>query len=218
MAAATIARTVTSPSCKRPIQLLSQLPLQLRSKSSVPSSSGPSLNAAADEVYERASHAASTFDARYNLDSSPPIYNNRNNAFNSLLQKIPFATPSSSTSGDNTQIGWRQRQMNITNANPIKPHPKSSRTSIRPSKQHPPSFFPPYANSGSIPQNSSSLDTVLLHDETSIDRMRSAAQLARQLLNYVCSPSIVSIGTSTEQINKLLHNKITLNIMHIPLH
>ncbi len=208
MAAATIARAVTTASCKRPIQQLLP-PLQqqlqlLRSKSSVPSSSSSSSPNPADEVYERASQAASTFDAQYNLDSSPPIYNNsRNNDFNSLLQKLPFATPSSP---DNTKIGWRRRQLNITNANPIKPHPKSSRTSIRPSKLHPPSFFPPYAHNGSIPQNSSSLDTVLLHDDTSIQRMRTAGQIARRLLNYICSPSIVSVGTTTEQINTLLHN------------
>ncbi|KAK1745521.1 methionine aminopeptidase [Skeletonema marinoi] len=201
-AATTIARTVTTASGKRPIvQLLSQqLPLQQqqRSKSSIPSSS-PSLNPA-EEVYERASHAASTFDTQYNLDAAPPLYNNNN--FDSLLQKLPFTTPTT----DNTQIGWRRRQLNITKAHPIQPHPKSQRTSIQPSEQHPPSFFPPYAHNGNIPQNSSALDTVLLHDDTSIERMRNAAQLARRLLNYICSPSIVTVGTTTEQINKLLHN------------
>lgn len=201
MAAASIAKTVVTSSGKRPIQRLvsQQLPNfhhQLRSKSSVPSSSALS---PADEVYERAAQAASTFDTLYNLDESPPIYNN--NKFESLLQKLPFQTTS-----DNTQIGWRKRQLNTTNAHPIQPHPISPRTSIRPSSQHPPSFFPPYAHNGSIPQNSSSLDTVLLHDDTSIERMRHAAQIARRLLNYICSPSIVTVGTTTAQINKLLHN------------
>jgi methionyl aminopeptidase len=36
--------------------------------------------------------------------------------------------------------------------------------------------------------------------------MRNAGQLARQLLNYICSPSIASVGTTTEQINNILHN------------
>ncbi|KAL7496916.1 hypothetical protein ACHAWT_005825 [Skeletonema menzelii] len=203
---AAIARKFVTVSCKRRIQLLlsQQLPsssYQLRRKSSIPSSS--SLNPA-DEVYERASHAASTFDTQYNLDASPPIYNN-NHSFESLLKKLPFTT-TPSTDSNSSQIGWRKRQLNRTNAHPIQPHSKSPRTSIHPSSQHPPSFFPPYAHNGSIPQNSSSLDTVLLHDETSIERMRHAAQIARRLLNYICSPSIVTVGTTTEQINKLLHN------------
>jgi methionyl aminopeptidase len=72
--------------------------------------------------------------------------------------------------------------------------------------KNPSSFFPPYAHTGSIPQNTSSLDTVLLHDHTSIQRMKYAAQTARQLLDCICSPSIVQVGTTTEQVNKLLHN------------
>ena len=211
----TVARTVARFSSKRPLQLpslqsssLNNNNHQQRCKSSVPSSSGFfNSNNPADEVYERATLAASTFDTHYNLDPSPPpLYNNNRNQFDSLLQKLPFASSSSNNDTSST-VGWRQRQLDQTNSNPIKPYPKLPRTTILPSQQRPPSFFPPYAHSGHNNNNTSSLDTVLLHDSTSIERMRTAAQIARQLLDYICSPSIVTAGTTTEQINTLLHNR-----------
>lgn len=204
MAVPAIARA-TAVSCKKrpPIQLPPPLQqLQRRPKSSILSSSS-TLNPV-DEVYERALQNVNTFDAQYDLEVSSPRHKNSNaNNYTSLLQRLPFAS-----SADNNEVGWRSRQMNITKSNPIKPYPKSPIQPIKPSssKQYPPSFFPPYAQTGHIPQNSSSLDTILLHDTTSIERMRTAGQLARTLLNYICSPSIVQVGMTTEQINNLLHN------------
>lgn len=202
-ATTTIARTVATISSKRSIthRLLHQQQLR-RSKSSIPSSSLSPLSPSDDEVYERALHNVTAFDTKYNLDSCAPIYNSNSTTYSSLLSQLPFTT----SSDDNKQLGWRRRQMDITNANPIKPYPKSPPVSIRPSTKNPSTFFPPYAHTGSIPQNTSSLDTVLLHDHSSIQRMKYAAQTARQLLDYICSPSIVQVGTTTEQINKLLHN------------
>ncbi|EED93481.1 probable methionone aminopeptidase, partial [Thalassiosira pseudonana CCMP1335] len=52
---------------------------------------------------------------------------------------------------------------------------------------------------------------VLIHDADSIAKMRKAAQLARKLLDYACHPSIARAGTTTEQIDSLIHDAALAN-------
>lgn len=154
-----------------------------RSKSSIPSSSTAYTNDA-NEVYERASHNAATFDHQYRH----------------------ILSSSSTVGGGGSDGGWRQRQMAITKLKPILPHATSPTQLIPPSNNsYPSSFFPPYAHTGIVPY-SIHHDTILIHDTSSISRMKNAATLARQLLDYITHPSIIShSGITTDQLNSLLH-------------
>ncbi|KAL7539589.1 hypothetical protein ACHAXR_010202 [Thalassiosira sp. AJA248-18] len=146
-----------------------------RSKSSIPFLSATS-NSTQDDVYERASHNANRFDSVHQLSEKETLFSS-----------------------------WRSRQMTITKQNPIKPHPKLPPNLIPPSPDLPPSFFPPYAHTGRVGVPQLPPDHVLIHDKPSIERMKHAAQLARNLLDYVCHPSIAKEGRTTEEIDKLLH-------------
>lgn len=151
-----------------------------RRKSSFPSF----LGGTQDDVYERALHNATTFDKLHHLDTK-----DKDTIFSS--------TPSS----------WRQRQIEITKQRPIKPYPKLPPNLIPPSPKHLPTYFPSYAHTGRVGMSQLPHDHVLLHDASSIQRMRKAAQLARRLLDYVCHPSIAKVGRTTEEIDILLHKK-----------
>mmetsp|Transcript_13039 Transcript_13039/g.23950 ORF Transcript_13039/g.23950 Transcript_13039/m.23950 type:complete len:445 (+) Transcript_13039:56-1390(+) len=146
-----------------------------RNKSSIPFLSS-NTHHDNNDIYERASHNATTFDTNHQLSQKDTIFSS-----------------------------WRSRQKNMTKQNPMKPHPKLPPKLIPPSPQYPPSFFPPYAHSGRIGPPQLSPDEVLIHDEPSIKRMTHAARVARKLLDYVCHPSIAKVGQTTEEIDKLLH-------------
>ena len=147
-----------------------------RHKSSIPFLPHSS-NTTQEEIYERASHNAATFDKRYNLEKKDTLFSS-----------------------------WRTRQLKLTKQRPIKPHSKLPTRLIPPSPTYPPSFFPPYAHSGRVGASHLPPDHVLLHDNESSDRMKIAANLARRLLDYICHPSIARAGRTTDEINMLLHN------------
>lgn len=106
---------------------------------------------------------------------------------------------------------WRSRQMNITKRNFLKPYPRSPPNLIRPSTNYPSNFFPPYAHTGRVGPPSLPQDTVLIHDMESINKMRTAAKLARKLLDMVCSPSVACVGSTTEQIDNLIRDAALAN-------
>ena len=133
-------------------------------------------NTSYDDVYERALYSATEFDKHYGLGEKDTLFSS-----------------------------WRKRQIELTKQNPIKPHPKQPPRLIPPSPDNLPTFFPSYAHSGNVGVPQLPHDTVLLHDEASVQRMKKAAQLARRLLDYVCHPSVAKVGRTTEEIDKLLH-------------
>lgn len=98
--------------------------------------------------------------------------------------------------------------MTNTKQNPVKPFPKRPPQLIPPSPDFPPSFFPPYAHTGRPGVPHLPPDHVLIHDDASIDCMKTAAQLARKLLDYVCHPSVAKVGRTTEEIDRLLHQAV----------
>jgi methionine aminopeptidase len=138
-----------------------------------------------NEVYERASHNVAVFDHEYRH----------------ILQGT-----------NNQSSSWRQRQMSITKLNPIRPYPTLPTQLIHPDNNsstnninYPASFFPPYAHSGIVPY-SIHHDRILLHESTSIARMKKSATLARQLLDYIVHPANSRPGHTTDQLNTVLHH------------
>jgi methionine aminopeptidase len=69
----------------------------------------------------------------------------------------------------------------------------------------PDSYYPPYAESGVLGRPSVPHDTVLLHDDESSSRMRSAARLARRLLDGVANHIVARPGRTTEEMDDVLH-------------
>jgi methionyl aminopeptidase len=67
---------------------------------------------------------------------------------------------------------------------------------------------PPYAATGQIPMSRYG-HTILIHDETSIERMRFAARLARKVLDYACS--LAKPGVETDEIDVAVHEAIIDN-------
>jgi len=66
---------------------------------------------------------------------------------------------------------------------------------------------PPYAETGYMPIIDMIMpDTILLHDEGSIVRMRNAARLARKILDFACS--LATPGTTTDEIDERVHESI----------
>lgn len=66
---------------------------------------------------------------------------------------------------------------------------------------------PPYAESGYMSIAEMIMpDTVLLHDEDSVARMRNAARLARKILDFACS--LAKPGITTDSIDEQVHNAI----------
>ena len=129
-----------------------------------------------DEVYERASFHASTFDAMNNLN-----------------ERTFFSS-------------WRSRQIEVTRRTPVEPFPREAMCVIPPSQRHRDGFFPSYAHTGIPGPPKLPPDSILIHDEASmIDRMRKAAKLARRLLDYACHPSVTRVGRTTEEIDRLVH-------------
>jgi len=101
--------------------------------------------------------------------------------------------------------------MKMSNQNLMKPHPRLPPNIIPPSPNYHPSFFPSYAHTGRVGPSYLPPDHVLIHDDDSIAKMRKAAQLARKLLDYACHPSIARAGTTTEQIDSLIHDAALAN-------
>lgn len=64
---------------------------------------------------------------------------------------------------------------------------------------------PPYAATGIIPP-SKFVHQILLHDETTIPRMKKAARLARRVLDYACS--LAKPGMTTDEIDTAVHQAI----------
>jgi methionine aminopeptidase len=64
---------------------------------------------------------------------------------------------------------------------------------------------PLYADTGTVPF-SMFTDTILLHDEESIAKMRHAARLARRVLDLACS--LAQPGVITDDIDTAVHNAI----------
>jgi methionyl aminopeptidase len=82
---------------------------------------------------------------------------------------------------------------------PIKPHPMSPTRFV-------PDYIekPNYAYTGRV--NTPVFSDILLHSEASIARMRTAAVLARTMLDYACS--CVDVGVSTDDIDARVHEAI----------
>lgn len=83
---------------------------------------------------------------------------------------------------------------------PIVSHNLSAPKSVPP---HIP--WPPYARTGVVPY-SRYVETILLHDESSVDRMRTAARLARRVLDYACS--LAQPGVLTDDIDTAVHERL----------
>mmetsp|Transcript_19214 Transcript_19214/g.21971 ORF Transcript_19214/g.21971 Transcript_19214/m.21971 type:complete len:385 (-) Transcript_19214:223-1377(-) len=66
---------------------------------------------------------------------------------------------------------------------------------------------PPYAETGYMPIiDMIAPETILIHDEESIVRMRNAARLARKILDLACS--IAEPGATTDEIDECIHESI----------
>ena len=79
-------------------------------------------------------------------------------------------------------------------------------------------YFPSYATTGQVGPPTYPIDTVLLHDELSISKLRTAGKVARQLLDTICNPRIAKAGTTTEDIDTILHdNTLQYNAYPSPL-
>lgn len=66
---------------------------------------------------------------------------------------------------------------------------------------------PPYAATGFMPiHHAFAPDTVLIHDEGSIRKMRNAARLARKILDFACS--LAQPGVTTDAIDAEVHRAI----------
>lgn len=86
---------------------------------------------------------------------------------------------------------------------PVVPH------AISPRRQVPPHIArPSYSETGYLPM-SIFPDSVLIHDEDSVHRMRQAARLARKILDYACS--LAQVGVTTDDIDEKVHNAIIEN-------
>lgn len=107
-----------------------------------------------------------------------------------------------------TDDSWRQIQKNHT----LKPYPRllsQRKISSSPSSSMPqPDFFPSYAATGQVGPSAYPIDTVILHDEQSITKLRTAGKLARQLLDTICNPITAKAGTTTESIDTILHHTV----------
>ena len=64
---------------------------------------------------------------------------------------------------------------------------------------------PPYASDGVVPY-SLFPNQILLHDEPMIERMRKAARVARNVLDYACS--LAKPGVETDEIDTAVHEEI----------
>ncbi len=83
---------------------------------------------------------------------------------------------------------------------PVKP------CTLSPVKPVPPEIpRPRYAETGVIPP-SDYIHQILLHDETTIPRMKYAARLARQVLDYACT--LAKPGVLTDDIDTAVHQAI----------
>lgn len=65
---------------------------------------------------------------------------------------------------------------------------------------------PSYANNptGHVPYNIKS-DQIMIHNETSIDKLRNAAKIARECLNLACDLA-QNIGITTDEIDSIVHD------------
>ena len=113
---------------------------------------------------------------------------------------------------------WRQAQRQYTLKNPMKPYPRVlSQRKIIPHSNNS-NYFPSYATTGQVGPPTYPIDTVLLHDELSISKLRTAGKVARQLLDTICNPLIAKAGTTTEEIDTILHhNTLQYNAYPSPL-
>lgn len=111
-----------------------------------------------------------------------------------------------------TDDSWRQIQKKHTLNNPMKPYPRllSQRNISSPpsSSMSQIDYLPSYATTGKVGPPAYPIDTVLLHDEQSITKLRTAGKLARQLLDTICNPIIAKAGTTTESIDTILHHTV----------
>lgn len=83
---------------------------------------------------------------------------------------------------------------------PVKAFPLS------PTKSVPPEIpRPPYGETGIVPP-SQYVHQILLHDETTIPRMKRAARLARRVLDHACS--LAKPGVKTDDIDTAVHEAI----------
>lgn len=90
--------------------------------------------------------------------------------------------------------------VHISTRDPIKPYPLS------PTKHVPPEIpRPPYATTGQVP-SSPYVYQIMLHDDTTIPRMKAAARLARRVLNHACS--LAQPGVLTDDIDTAVHEAI----------
>lgn len=64
---------------------------------------------------------------------------------------------------------------------------------------------PPYADTGVVPF-SLFPNQILLHDAASVKKMRTAARLARQVLDYACT--LAKPGVTTDEIDTAVHEEI----------
>jgi len=87
-----------------------------------------------------------------------------------------------------------------SNREPIVPYPLS------PTKYVPPEIpRPPYAVTGQVPP-SPYVHKIRLHDEKTTPKMRTAARLARRVLDYACS--LAQPGVLTDDIDTAVHEAI----------
>jgi len=108
---------------------------------------------------------------------------------------------SSSPDADSADTAATQR-IPVVKRTPVVPYPLSPRKPV-------PSHIsqPPYASIGMVypPE----FDDILLHDETSVAKMRDAARLARRTLDRACALATqYKPGTTTDDIDTEIHNAL----------
>ena len=86
---------------------------------------------------------------------------------------------------------------------PMAPYPQSDTKFVPPHINR-----PPYADSGYVAPSRYG-DDILIHHETSVKRMRNAAQLARRTLDLACS--LAQPGITTDEIDDEVHAHIIAN-------
>ena len=140
---------------------------------------------------------AQYFAQRRALSSSPLAYS-------SSIDSVSESASRNAAEFDN-MYNYKRTPQNLIHRrgrSPIAAHAVSPQRSIPPELNI---NLPPYAETGLVMPNLFP-SRVIIHDEDSITRMRTAARLARKVLDKACS--IATVGTTTDAIDGAVHSAI----------
>jgi methionyl aminopeptidase len=131
------------------------------------------------------------------VDTRSRSLNIRSSSSSSISQQATASSNNAAAFDEKYEIPPRQA---YPPREPVQPY------ELSPYKPVPPYISrPPYADTGNIPHNPWG-DQVLLHDASSIERMRIAARLARKVLDIACAST--APGNTSDEIDTIVHNAI----------